>query len=193
MAERIGFGNRLGAAIIDMIISMFGGMACGALLGGILGGAVGAGVGATTGDPSGGLAGGALGAMFGGGIGLIAFAVLYGLIEAVTGASPGKMILGLQIGNDDGTIAAISTLFTRYAAKNISMLLSFLSLITGIQMIYSVGTIAGFIIFIGFFMVLGAKRQAIHDMVANTAVFRKHELTDSNFPVAEQAESGFEQ
>ncbi|MDA0321459.1 MAG: hypothetical protein O2923_01895 [Verrucomicrobia bacterium] len=45
MDDRIGFGKRLGAAVIDGIIIMVGGSIVGSIFGGLLGGAAGAGSG----------------------------------------------------------------------------------------------------------------------------------------------------
>ena len=41
---------------------------------------------------------------------------------------------------------------------------------------YTVGQVWGLVIFIGCFFVLGAKRQAIHDLIAKTAVFKKSDI-----------------
>jgi uncharacterized RDD family membrane protein YckC len=109
-------------------------------------------------------------------IGVALIGALYSLIEALTGASPGKMVMKLKIGTEDGRTAPLSTYLTRWAVKYSSQILSVLALITGIGVLSQVGSLAGLVIFVGCFLVLGAKRQAIHDMVAKTAVFKKADL-----------------
>jgi uncharacterized RDD family membrane protein YckC len=176
MDKRVGFGPRLGAAVIDAVIIMV----VGGMFGGMLAAALGLGAGAAAG-----LAGGedaaaaaaALGAMGGFAIGISLFGLLYSLIEAFTGASPGKMILKLKIGTDDGRNAPAATYLTRWAVKYSNSLLSTIGLITGISIIGTLGTVAGVVVFFGCFLVLGAGRQAVHDLVAKTAVYYKADLT----------------
>ncbi|MGL6022641.1 MAG: RDD family protein, partial [Chitinophagaceae bacterium] len=98
---------------------------------------------------SGAFAGGGFGSMVAM-IGLSYLVVLlYGLIEAFTGASPGKRILGLQIANEDGTQGNINLYFKRWVIKNVG---GFVSLITFLSWI---GYLYNFLIFIGCFFVLG--------------------------------------
>lgn len=179
MDKRVGFGPRLIAAIIDGIIITVVGF----LLGGTLGALLGIGAGAAAGAAAGAegaegaaAAGAALGFVGGLAIGLAIFGFLYSLIEAITGASPGKMVMKLKIGTEDGRNAPIATYVTRWALKYSQTLLSAIGLLTGISIIGTVGSIAGFVIFVGCFLVLGEKHQAIHDMVAKTAVYNKADL-----------------
>lgn len=120
----------------------------------------------------------ASGAFIGGGIGTMIAMIgitylvilLYGLIEAFTGASPGKRMLGVQIAYENGTQGNVNLYFKRWVIKNIG---SFLSLFSYLKFI---GYIYNFIIFIACFAVLGEKRQALHDMFAKTAVFKKKDI-----------------
>jgi len=176
MTERIGFGMRLGAALIDVVIMLVGGVVVGLVFGGILGSLLGAAGGAGGAIEGAGAAGGAvavglLGMIMGAMIGLVVFGVLYGLIEAFTGASPGKMILKIKIRNADASEASIGTLFGRYALKNVGMLAGLLAGITGITFINTVGQLGFLIIVVGCFFVLGSARQAIHDKIVKTAVY----------------------
>lgn len=176
--ERIGFGLRLGAALIDFAISIVAGLIVGALLGGVVGGAAGAAGAAAGGEEAAATAaaGGIIGALVGAVLGIYIVGVLYGLIEGLTGASPGKRILKIKIGNQDGTPAVIQTLLLRYALKNGNLLLSFVAGITGLGFLGSLGNLWGLVIFIGCFFVLGEARLAIHDRIAKTAVYRKEAL-----------------
>jgi len=176
MENRIGFGQRFLAWLIDGIISVVGGAVIGAMLGGILGGAAGAaaGSGGSGGAAGGAQMGGLLGAMLGAVAGIAVFGTLYGLIEAFTGASPGKMILKIKIGNADGTAASVGTLFLRYVIKNIGLVCSVLALV--VAPLILLGRLLGFVVFIGCFFVLGEARQALHDMIAKTAVYPRDRL-----------------
>lgn len=105
--------------------------------------------------------------------------VLYNLIEGITGFTIGKLIIGIKIGNQDGTPASQGTLMLRYALKNIGSIFSLLSILLIVSFLSTIGSILGLIIFIGCFFVLADKRQAFHDMIAKTAVFKKAELENA--------------
>lgn len=101
---------------------------------------------------------------------------LYNLIEGFAGASPGKMILGLKIANQDGTEADIKTYMIRWALKNASGILSFLTILTSITLFNSIGSSLGFAFFVGCFFVLGENKQGFHDMISKTAIYRNRDL-----------------
>jgi uncharacterized RDD family membrane protein YckC len=174
--KRVGFVPRLQAALIDFVAVLVLGFVFGGVLGSVLGIGAGALAGAATGEAGAAAAAGAIGGLLGGLAGVYIVAVLYGLIEAFTGASPGKMVLKLKIGYEDGRPAPISVYATRWAVKNIGALLSALGLITGMSFLGTLGSLGGFVIFVGCFMVLGEKKQAIHDLAAKTAVFKVSDL-----------------
>lgn len=104
------------------------------------------------------------------------FSLLYMFIEAFTGASPGKMILSLQVGTENGEKGDTWLYFTRFAIKNSSALLGLAGRTTGLVFFNSLGGFAGMVIILGCFLVLGIKKQAVHDILAKTAVFNKSEL-----------------
>jgi Flp pilus assembly protein TadD/uncharacterized RDD family membrane protein YckC len=175
-AERIGFGLRLVGTVIDLILvtglSIATGIFGGAYIGRLLGGAV-------QGSEAGGLglvAGGFLG--FFGGIILVApvLGTLYYLVEGLTGWTLGKLILGQRIANSDGTKAGVGTLLDRYAIKNIGWILWLIGAVLGGKIYMMLSGIAGLVVFLGCFMALGAERMALHDRVANTAVFRRADV-----------------
>ncbi|HYT82891.1 MAG TPA: RDD family protein [Gemmatimonadales bacterium] len=174
MENRIGFGKRLGAMILDIIL-------CGVLvgvLGGVVGGMLGLGAGslaAGQGDAAAGaMSGAALGAM----MGMIAAAAVIGcvyfLVEGFTGYTLGKLILGIRVANADGSQAPVSTLLARWALKNINFVLTVVALLTGIELIRMLGNVGGLVIFVGCFLVLGVSKQALHDRIVNTAVYPKN-------------------
>jgi uncharacterized RDD family membrane protein YckC len=51
--------------------------------------------------------------------------------------------------------------------------LAILALFSGIHVLATLGSLAGLIIFVGCFFTLGVKKQAFHDMIAKTAVYKK--------------------
>jgi uncharacterized RDD family membrane protein YckC len=179
MGKRVGFGPRLAAGLIDMLIVGIVGFVVGAALGGMLGGWVDD----ALGGPSGGVGsaasaalGAAVGAVFGAMAAFGGFVFLYSLVEALAGASPGKMILGLKVGTDDGRRGSTGLYVKRWAIKYSGTLLGLLGAIPGLHLLGLLAPAAGLTIFIGCFLVLGDKRQALHDLGAATAVFRKADL-----------------
>lgn len=178
MDRRIGFGLRFAAALIDaIVVGVVGGLA-GALLGGLLGGGLG---GVFAGPEAGGAdTGAALGAAVGAVVGAVAafgaFVFLYSLVEAFTGASPGKMALGLKIGLADGRRASAGVYGRRWAIKYSGTLLGLIGALPGFHVTALLAPAAGVIIFVGCFLALGDRRQALHDVAAGTAVFRNVDL-----------------
>jgi uncharacterized RDD family membrane protein YckC len=169
MEKRVGFGPRLVASLIDLLIVGIVGFVAGAAIGGMLGGGIG---GALGGAAAGAVIGAVLGAMaaFGG------FVFLYSLIEALTGASPGKMALGLKVGFEDGRQASVAVYARRWAIKYSGTLLGLLGAVPGFHVVGLLAPVAGLVVFVGCFLVLGDRRQALHDVAAKTAVFRRADL-----------------
>lgn len=179
MENRVGFGRRLGALLIDCVIVGILVAVLGTTIGGMLGAAAGGAVSAANSDPAlnGMAVGGFMGAMAGIIVATAVIGVAYFLIEGFTGWTFGKLIIGIQIGNADGTRAAVGTLLTRYAVKNCNLLLSLVAVLTGIGLFRTLGNLGGLAIFIGCFFVLGTAKQAFHDMIAKTAVYSRAKLT----------------
>lgn len=103
------------------------------------------------------------------GIGLVA--LLYGLIEAFTGASIGKMTLNLKIGNADGSNMTIGLLFRRYFVKNIVWLLFLIGGACGQSFFNAAAMLILLILTIGFFRVLTEKGDSLVDSVAHSSVY----------------------
>ncbi len=100
----------------------------------------------------------------------------YYSMEIFFAATPGKMALNIKIGNSDRTIADFSNLAKRFIIKNISSVFTLLYLITALSFFNTIGTVLSLVIFGGFFLTLAEHRQALHDKIANTAVFFKDEF-----------------
>lgn len=169
-SNRIGFGPRLGATVLDIVFSITLIVPL-SLLG--IGGAIAAAFGleeSMSGDEAEALA------MLGIGAAAISMilvagvvALAYTLIEAFTGASPGKRVMGLQIAHQDGAAGDTKLYLMRWALKNCG---SILNLVLPV-----VANIASLVFFFGCFAALGENRQALHDMIAKTAVYKKSEIT----------------
>ena len=177
--QRIGFGKRLGAYLLDFVAASIGGGIIGVFAGTALTALFFAsemGEGMEEVEAMGGGIMAIVGGMLGTIAGMMLVLLLIMLLEAFTGQTIGKMILGIKNGNQDGTPSSTGTLITRAVIKYIGTIMAVLAGITSISMISSLGSLAGFIVFIGCFFVLGEKKQGFHDMIAKTAVFNKTDL-----------------
>ena len=180
MENRIGFGKRFIAVIIDAIIVSVLAFFIAPLIGGTLGGLTGAG--ATTAGAEmaladgGGAAGGILGMIMGSIIASAVVVLVYFLLEAFTGATLGKMILGIKIGTDDGKNGSTPLYLKRYLIKNIGSFVVIAGGLLAIEMISNVGNIISFVIFLGYFIVFSSKKQALHDLLSKTAVYKRADL-----------------
>ncbi|MCX6154181.1 MAG: RDD family protein [Candidatus Kapabacteria bacterium] len=103
----------------------------------------------------------------------------YSLTEVLFAASPGKMVLGIKIAEQDGKRASIGTLAFRFLIKHIELPFSFLFVFTQIKMFSTIGTVFSLGIFVGYFFVFAAARQGFHDMLAKTAVFNNDDIKDN--------------
>jgi uncharacterized RDD family membrane protein YckC len=174
MENRIGFGKRLGAMVLDVVI-------CGvlvAILGGTIGGMLGLTAGSLAAGGSDAAAGAVSGAALGAIMGMVAAAAVIGtayfLIEGFTGYTLGKLLLGIRVANADGTQAPVSTLLARWALKNVNFVATVVAVLTGMEFIRVLGNAGGLVIFVGCFLVLGMSRQALHDRIVHTAVYPKN-------------------
>ena len=170
--KRIGFLPRLGAVVIDWI---FGGVFASGLAAilGVLGLGAGGAIGLAVDEQAeiesaleaAGLGAG-IGALVGFISGLVIGYFLYSLIEAFTGASPGKMVLGYKVGNEDGSAGDLSLYLKRWVIKNASSVFSMLA----------IGSLIGVVMFFGCFLALTEQCQALHDKIAKTAIYNKQDL-----------------
>ena len=156
--ERQGFGIRLGAFLIDVVALI--------LISIVLGVIFGLGFGVRF---------GAAAAHAGMGYALVSTLITLGYwsTEIFMAASPGKKLLGLRIASETGSVAPQNQLVMRWLIKNAGNLIGLLTVIPGLGVIFGwLSLAAGLVIFIGCFLTLGANRQALHDMLAHTAVFK---------------------
>jgi len=180
--KRIGFFPRLGAVVIDWI---FGGVFAGGLatILGVLGLGAGGAIGLAVDEQAEleiALEAVGIGAGIGAIVGLLSgFLIgyfLYSIIEAFTGASPGKMVLGFKVGNEDGSAGDLSLYLKRWVIKNASSVFSMLAIFTGLVFLQPIGSLIGVVMFFGCFLALTEECQALHDKIAKTAIYNKQDL-----------------
>ena len=107
---------------------------------------------------------------------LLATGIVYYSMEIIFAQTFGKMLLGIIIGSEDKKFASYKQLFIRFSIKHLDFYLGVLLLFTSLTAISRLNSIAQIIIFIGYFFVLGIKKQALHDILGKTAVYYKDEL-----------------
>lgn len=107
--------------------------------------------------------------------------LLYFSLELFIAASIGKLIMNIRIAKDDQTEADMSSLLTRYLLKNLSGLIALIGLVGGLNMLlFNISPIIIFILLIGYFFILGKRRQGFHDMFSKTAVYMKDDVITGN-------------
>ncbi len=109
----------------------------------------------------------------------ILFALLH-LPQAITGVTIGKILLGIKIANDNRTEAEPLVLVKRFAVKHSWALVGFLSFVLGIEFLGTINFILFVMLIISCFFALGEKGQALHDMIAKTAVYHKNDILPSD-------------
>ena len=111
--------------------------------------------------------------------------LLYYSLELFIAASLGKLIMGLRIANEDRTPAETGTLMTRYLVKNLAGIVGLIGLVAGLNfLLFNISPLLIFILFIGYFFILGQKRQGLHDKFSKTAVYLKEDIKTEEFKIA---------
>lgn len=108
---------------------------------------------------------------------------IYNLSEGFFGFTLGKLMLDIRIGKANGTKANIKIFMLRFAFKNVSTIFQLIAVAGMYAWLNSLSNLFSLIIFVGCLFVLGEKKLAFHDMLAKTAVYKKKFLTkniDSN-------------
>lgn len=177
--ERVGFGRRFGAYMLDLLIAL--------VFGGFIATFVGADLAQTFYAAELGEANTSLEMFAGSDMNMEEFmlktfgysaavsllVIVFFIMEGALGQSPGKMVLQLINANPDGAKADPAKLWMRAALKYGSTLLSLVGGVVGMSFIGTIGSIWSLVIFVGFFFAFSDKKQTIHDMIAKTVVVRK--------------------
>jgi uncharacterized RDD family membrane protein YckC len=93
-------------------------------------------------------------------------------VEAALGRTGGKLLLGLRVGGEGKTPVIPRQLWGRTALKTSGFSLMVLALLLGSWPLAAAALAAGLVFFLGFFAALAPSRQALHDRLTRTAVFR---------------------
>ncbi len=109
-------------------------------------------------------------------LGGLLLGVLYPLIEGINGASPGKRILDIQVATPDGYEATTRVYLRRYVVKNLGKVLQVLALSPTLGLLGGISSLYDIVLFLGCFAALGTSRLALHDMIAQTAVFHRLDI-----------------
>jgi uncharacterized RDD family membrane protein YckC len=105
-------------------------------------------------------------------VSIFAFYLFYWMLEAIIAATPGKMLLGLQIAEENGTEAPSGLLWRRYLMKHSHHFAMLLALLLKQDIFLELSNIL-FMVLFGSYLVLAARRQTLYDVLAKTAVFKK--------------------
>ncbi len=104
--------------------------------------------------------------------------LLLSLVELFAGATLGKMLLSIQIAHPDGRKGNIALWFKRWLVKESYAVLSALGFFLMIPILSTISQGIGFIYLAGCFFALSSKKQALHDIIASTAVFRNEDIVN---------------
>lgn len=95
---------------------------------------------------------------------------LYMSLEAWTGATVGKLVVGLVVVGEDGRPARTGARVARYLVKNSHLLLGSVAGISGMWFVGTLVPLATLVVVAGSTMILTDERRALHDVVSRTAV-----------------------
>jgi uncharacterized RDD family membrane protein YckC len=98
---------------------------------------------------------------------------LYFLLEAVFGRSLGKLLLGLRVDTVDGHGSRLGARLLRYGAKVSGAFLVLGGTVAEAQAVARTGEVVAYLTVLGLLVAFSRRRQALHDLVAGTAVFRR--------------------
>jgi uncharacterized RDD family membrane protein YckC len=96
----------------------------------------------------------------------------YSALEIFKAATPGKMLLKLKITNEDGSEASRQTLFKRWGIKQVPQFARLVFVVTSVMLFNWVSVFCGIGYIISCCLTFRPERQALHDTMAHTAVFR---------------------
>ncbi|NJM94683.1 MAG: RDD family protein [Cytophagales bacterium] len=169
LEQRIGFGRRLGALLLDSIFIGIISYLVGDTLLGLLG--INITIPDEIADADEAMAG-MMEQMTKSSASAGILAILYFLTEVFMARTPGKMLLGIIIANADGSPAGTDVLLKRFLLKEGYHALNFLALALSFSLLSTIGGLWSLVFFIGCFFALGEKKQALHDQLVKSAVFK---------------------
>ena len=119
------------------------------------------------------------------GIGYYVVAFFYLLTEAFTGMTLGKRLLNLEVGMVGGHEGTTAFYMKRFAIRNFSVIIGLLATIAKYFNIFALGLplemfywLSVSIFIVGCFLTFGKRKQALHDLLAGSAVYERGTLTE---------------
>ena len=109
-------------------------------------------------------------------------ALLYTTMEIWTAATPGKLLLGLHIRQQDGTPADFWRLVLRWSTKQLPILATILYIVTAFGPFYLLSGFSSLLVAIGCFFAGNDDRLTWHDQWAHTAVYWKRAIAPPPVP-----------
>jgi len=110
----------------------------------------------------------------------------YSSLEIFKAATPGKLLLKLKITNEDGSEASRETLIKRWVIKQIPQFTRLLFVLTTVMLFNWVTAFCGIGYIISCCLTFKPERQALHDTLAHTAVFKTQTAAAVSMPTPEQ-------
>lgn len=110
---------------------------------------------------------------------------IYYSMEIFFQATPGKMVLGIIIADESMKYASNSQLITRFALKHLDSIIQIAYVFTWLNFINSIAGFLSFIILGAFLFCLAASKQAIYDRITKTAIYYRKEVIDASKNVNE--------
>ena len=100
-------------------------------------------------------------------------AIFYLLLEVVTGATPGKLIMRLKVAGEDGNPASWGRRLGRYLGKSCFLLIIPPFGMTEVAILVYPFLAVGVASFLGTFLIFGPEKQTLYDRLTKTAVFKR--------------------
>lgn len=97
--------------------------------------------------------------------------LLYYATEILFARTPGKLLVGICVGDENGARAGVLNLSMRWLLKNSQYLLAVIAVIFSSVGIAALSGLASLLVCIGMLLAFGEARQALHDKFALTAVY----------------------
>ncbi|MCH2202550.1 MAG: RDD family protein [Fuerstiella sp.] len=147
--ERVGFRKRLNAWLLEGLVIGFGGFGLSVLS---------VFVSAQSSSSGGATVGGVLGGILGVLLWMVGMSCVFLVWETCTGASLGKLALGIKIMSADGSPASVGQLLLRSLVKCNYSVLSLVVWVTGVQMLRTIGSFGCLVMLFGCLLALGGKK-----------------------------------
>lgn len=101
---------------------------------------------------------------------LTALWLAYSSMEAMIGATAGKLATGIVIALPDGAPAPPWTRFLRWSTKQFGIIMYLIWILSDQPLFYSIGGMVNLLLLIGCLRALGEEKRAWHDVWSHTAV-----------------------